>query len=152
MSGCISDSVSSLRLSSNDEKGNAKRTLVAYQKDATTMFGNAQSMVLHAGRPANVSQDHDLNGSALLEVQRLTSILHFDGDVIATVVDKLERLVEVRIILRGQRQQDYGEKHRQHDDDTENNLKAMIEGVGEELFAEHDADRCWGGCGPVVVE
>jgi hypothetical protein len=116
------------------------------------MFGNAQSMVLHAGRSANVSQNNDLDCSPLLELQRLAPILHLDGDSIAMVVDKLERLVLVRIILRGQRQQDYGEEHGQDDEAAEDDLEAMVEGVGEEGLAEHGARRWMGGCGPVVGE
>jgi hypothetical protein len=111
------------------------------------MFGNAQSMVLHAGRSANVPQNNDLDCSRLLELQRLTPVLHLDGDGIAMVVDKLERLVLVGIILGGQRQQDYGEEHGQDDEGAEDDLEAMVEGVGEEGFAEHGARRWMGGAG-----
>lgn len=84
-------------------------TLVTDQKHPATVFGNAQGVILHAGRTANVSQDNYLYSSPLLEVNRVAPIPSLDFDSIALLIHYLLQLVKEQLILRWQGQQDDGE-------------------------------------------
>lgn len=104
------------------------------------MLCDAQGVILHSRRSANVSKHDHMDGPACFPRGLLSFVLFVPCEVVAIVVNDQSGVVLVGIVLRWQCDQEQREYGGQNHSNGQNKLKIRLEALDRAL-AEHVAGR-----------